>query len=249
MRNFNAIIVDDHQSSIDHLLDYFQTVKHVQVIGTFTDPLRALTFVRVNPVDLVILDVDLGQQINGLEWISTVTRFNLKIILYTGFRQFEDDGYARDVIDVLLKPVTYIRFMTAIHRLDMDYRLNNPPSTQSDSLGDSYNYFMVKVDNVYGRVKILFKNIIYIEAKSRYVAIHVTTESKLYTSISTFRDLCDLLPQEWFKQCSRSIAFNINFFQSYNKKKIRLNHVKHDIAAGNLKIYEQFRKFLDHNHI
>jgi len=249
MRNYTAIIVDDQQASIDLLMEHFQKVEHVQVDNCFTDPFRALAYVRANPVDLVILDVDFGEKINGFDWIATVTKFKLKFILYTGFKQFEDEGYMRNVVDVLLKPVTYTRFVTAIHRLDADIRLEMPINQNGDSLGDAYDYFMVRTDGRYSRKKIVFKEIIYIQAKEGYVLFHLASDTQVYFSNSPFRNVSELLPKKWFKQCSRSVTFNIKFFHSFHKNKVRLNHVKNEISTGNIKKYDNFYKFLKHNFI
>lgn len=249
MRNYRAIIVDDHQGSIDHLMDHIEKIEQVEVAAHFTDPFSALTYVRINPVDLVILDVEFGHRINGFDWISTVPKLQLKFILYTGFKHFEDQGYLMNVVDVLHKPVSYLRFVTAIHRLDAEIRLQLPDNHNVDSLEHSSDYLQICHDAKWDLQLVWFKEVVYFKTHNGYVLIHMATGDKVLLSRSPFRRIRELLPRKWFKQCARGIIFNINFFQSYGNKKMRLNQVRDDIPTGDVKKYPDFREFLEYNSI
>jgi len=249
MRNYRAIIVDDHQGSIDHLLDHFEKIEQVEVAAHFTDPFSALTYVRVNQVDLVILDVDFGHRIDGFDWISTVPKLQLKFILYTGYRHFEEQGYQMNVVDVLHKPVSYLRFVTAIHRLDAEIRLQLPYNNNVDSLEHSNDYLQICHDGKSNLQLVWFKDVIYFQTLKGYVLLHMATNSEVVLSKSPLHHIKERLPRKWFKQCARGIIFNINFFQSYANRKIRLNHVKNDILTGDLRKYPDFREFLEYNAI
>lgn len=249
MRNYRAIIVDDQQASIDVLLGHFEKVELVKVDAYFTDPFRALRYVRVNPVDLVILDVDLGDRMDGFEWIAAIPKLKLKFILYTGFKQFEDQGYLMNVVDVLLKPVSYPRFVAGLRRMDADMRLQMPDNYDMDSLDHSNSYLQIRRAGKWNMQLVWFREVIYIEAQTRYVHIHMATDEQLLLSNSSFSYILDLLPKKWFKQCARGIAFNVNFFHSYQRRKVKLNLVKTDIPTGDIKNYPDFREFLENNSV
>lgn len=249
MRNYRAIILDDQQSSIDHLMEHFQKLEQVRVEAEFTDPYRALAYVRVNPVDLVILDVDLQNRIDGLEWMSAFTGKHTKFILYTGYRQFEDDGYMRNVVDVLLKPVSYQRFATAMKRLDTEIRLSMPGNPAQDPDDHANEYLNVRKDGKWNRRLVWFREITHIRSSNGYLLVHLATDPEVLISNASFRSVMEMLPKRKFKQFSRSMAFNVRFFHSFTSGKVRLKHVSEELPAGNLANHASFREFLETNSV
>lgn len=250
MRYYRAIIVDDHQASIDHLLEHFEKIEIIQVEGHFTDPFRALTYVRVNPVDLVILDIDLGTNMDGFDWMINSPHPGTKFILYTGYKQFEDQGYLMNAVDVLLKPVSYPRFMAAMRRVNADFRQQIPAYSDRDSLQESNSYLSVRKDARWTRELVWFRDIIYIKTSNRYVHIRmVGGKDSWLISNSPFSYIRDLLPRTWFKQCARATMFNINFFHSFRNRKMKLNQVEEYISTGDMRKYPEFLKFLENNEV
>lgn len=249
MRKYHAIIIDDQQSSIDLLLDYFDRTELVQVDAHFTDPIRALAHVRENVVDLAIIDIDLGSRMDGFDWISAAPKRGIRFIVYTGFRHFEDQGYLMNAVDVLLKPVSYPRFAIALDRLDSRIRLDEGTGRDLDSLEHWYDFLQIKKDGKYiGRI-VWFKDILYLQASGKLVLIHQATDTEVLICNSTLAHVYSRLPRKWFKQCARGVVINTKFFHSYTGRKVRMvNHAKL-LPVGNLAKYAEFRAFLEFNQV
>lgn len=248
MKQWLAIIVDDQQSSIDALTEKMHEIESVKVLKTFTDPIKALTFLRVNPIDLVFLDMELGKM-TGFSFMNSMPRKHCKVIIFSAFAQFEDPGFERNVIDFLLKPVSQTRLKWSVQRLNENLLLNHPELTNLDSLDHCYNFFQVAGDRRNMRVMVHFKDIIYIRKVDRFVLIYQNDGLDPAISRKSFREIIDSLPMKYFIRCAQSTVFNINYFHSYIDQSIRLNHVKEPIWSGKLYKYPELREFLEINKI
>ncbi len=246
MKQWSVIIVDDQQACIDHLLKWLKMIPNVKILETFTEPIRALTFLRFNKVDLVILDVQM-EEMNGLDFISALPKMKTKIILYTAFAEFEDKGYQRHVVDVLLKPVSYTRLLVSLGRFDTEMQVTSPELNDRDSLDHYDAYFNIKGPVRYMRKLVRFKDIFYISSSNRYVLIYTNLTNDPLVSNSSFQEIKNMLPRNWFIQCAKGYIFNSIYFNSYKKHMIKLNHVNNEIPVGDLNVFTDFRDFIQHN--
>ncbi|WP_313260704.1 LytTR family DNA-binding domain-containing protein [Sphingobacterium sp.] len=246
MKQWSVIIVDDQQASIDRLLEWLEVLPSVNILSTFTDPIRALTFLRFNQVDLVILDIQM-ENMDGFGFMSAMPKKKSKVILYTAFPEFEDRGYQRNVVDVLLKPVSQTRLLIALDRLDTEMRLNSPELDDRHSLDHYDAYFNVKGPTRYMRKLVRFKDIIYITSSNRYVFIYCNDGNDPLVSNSLLKDIRDMLPRKWFIQCAKGYIFNSMYFNSYRNNKVKLNHVEQEIPVGNKSLYKDFWDLIQRN--
>lgn len=248
MKQWTAIILDDQQASIDRLLEMMKDVEYVNVAKSFTDPKRALTYMRVNPIDLLILDVQLGGM-SGFEFLESLPKLNFKTILYTAYPQYEDQGYQRNVVDVLLKPVSPIRLKIALSRLDAEMKSDLPELNDRDSLQHYDDYFNVKGPYRYVRTNVRFINITHVEKAGNSVCIYLNNGKDPLISNSTFENIMDKLPSRWFIKCGKGRLFNVYYFHSYSHNQIRLNYVEKLIPVGELAKHPELKTFLNSNNI
>lgn len=239
-----GVVIDDQQGCIDYLLQLMEDIAYVKIIKTFNDPKEAKLFLRVNQVDFMILDVELGYT-NGFDFIRTLPNTNLKTILYTAHEQYEDRGYDNGVVDVLLKEVSMSRLCGALRRLDTELAKLLPVSG-SDSLEDYYHHFMVRVGYRYVRNLVWMKNIIYVESGNGAIIFHMVdgTSKKCNNSM---REVLEKLPIKWFKQIHQSFVINISFFYSYEKGKVHMTLDNIMLPTGDKKIYSDFFTFINSN--
>lgn len=239
-----GVIIDDQQGSIDYLLQLMEEIAYVKIIKTFNDPKEAKLFLRVNQVDFMILDVELGHT-NGFDFIRTLPNTNLKTILYTAHEQYEDPGYDIGVVDVLLKEVSMSRLCGALRRLDTELARLLPIST-SDSLEDYFQYFMIRVGHRYVRNLVWMKNIIYVESGNGAITFHMV-DGKSKKCNNSMRQVLEMLPIKWFKQIHQSFVINISFFYSYERGTVRLTLDNKTLPTGDKKIYSDFFTFINSN--
>jgi len=248
MKQWTAIIVDDQQASIDHLLHLMKEIEYIQIARCFTDPMKALRFLRINEVHLIILDVELGSM-SAFDFLSSMPRTDAKVIFYTAHAQFEDPGYERNVADFLLKPVSPPRLKHCMQRINEKLTLQLPHHGLPKTLDHYDHFFQIKGHTKFMRTRVEFKNIIYIIKTGRYLLIYQNDGLPPAVSRESFDHALSLLPSNFFIQCAQSTVFNAVFFHSYVDQRIKLKHINESIQAGKLSVYKDLRKFLETNKI
>src|SRR5690606_36489381 len=113
----------------------------VEIIGTFTNHRAGAQFLHVNPVDFIILDGEL-ENTNAFRFLASLSNPKIPTILYTAYDKYEDEGYDRAFVDVLLKPVSRSRLLGALRRLDKDLKALLPVTDYPLEL--YYDFFQVK---------------------------------------------------------------------------------------------------------
>ncbi|PRD51995.1 LytR/AlgR family response regulator transcription factor [Sphingobacterium gobiense] len=243
MRTLTAIVIDDQQLAIDHILDLTKEIDYVEIVATFTDEKLARGFIQVNPVDFIILDVEL-KHTDAFRFLRTLPDPKIPTILYTGHQQYEDQGYERDMVDVLLKPVSENRLMAALRRMHKDLRATT--SVDDDSLEAYEQYFQIKGPVRAGRQMVRLKELVYVASEGGKVIIHLVDGQKLESAVS-FKAVVSKLPRKWFKQCYQNIAFNVNFYAGYREKQVLLTVTDKTLPAGGKARYTDFYAFVNSN--
>lgn len=258
MRTRFCVIIDDQQEAIDYLMEMLLDVSYVEVVATFTDEQEARKFLHVNEIDFIILDVELSKT-NAFHFLATLSNPRIPTILHTAHDKYEDKGYERDMIDVLLKPVSRYRLYGALRRMSTELERAIP--LMDDSLENFYHYFQIKGPTRYERQIVWFKDIVYIDLEARKLCIHLVGGRKVLCR-ETFKDVFCRLPVKWFKLCCNCVVFNINYFQAYKGGMVVLTELEPKkrgmngqrdtlepmtLPVGERKLYPDFFEFLDSN--
>ncbi|WKN45704.1 LytR/AlgR family response regulator transcription factor [Tunicatimonas pelagia] len=202
----NCLVVDDEPLAREGLAGYVQDLDFLNLVGECESPLEAGTMLDQHSVDLIFLDVQMPK-INGIDFLKTIRQPPL-VILTTAYPQYALEGYQLDVLDYLLKPITFDRFYRAANKAKAQWQLqqraNNPvpvtvPSPSSSTEAEN-DYFFVKVDQKYEKIAV--DGIHYVEAMQNYVMIH--TEQHKYMTLVTLKSVAERLPSERFIQTHKS---------------------------------------------
>ena len=219
-----CIIVDDEQHAIDILDHYIKQTPHLQLLGSFTNPLDALAFLGQQPVDLVFLDIQMPE-LSGIDFIRTI-HGKSKVILTTAYSEFALEGYELYVVDYLLKPIRMPRFLTAVQKAAEQLAVK--PGSQQASLEE--DYIFVKTEAKGKLLKINLDEIDYIESMKNYVAIHRGAQKTLvYTSM---KELEDQLPRKHFLRVHKSFIIPVSRITGIEGNLLRLKDVKAEILIG-----------------
>lgn len=258
MRKWIGVIIDDQQSAIDYLLDMLKDVAYVEIVATFVDEHKAKRFLHVNKVDFLILDVEL-EGTDAFRFLAGLSDPKIPTILYTGYEKYEDEGYDRDFVDVLLKPVSESRLLGALRRIDRELK-DLIPVTE-DELENYYEYFQVKGPTKFQREMIRLKNLVYVNMQNGKLSFHLSDGRVLETNV-TYKQVKELLPSKWFLECASSVIVNVNFYKgivggtvSLTLPKAKRNNKSENsdqsanevIPAGSRKVYTDFYAFVDSN--
>jgi two-component system LytT family response regulator len=162
----NCLIIDDEQPAIDIIAAYIDKVPYFKLLATTTNAAEGLSLVDDNKIDLIFLDIQMPY-ITGLEFIKAING-KFKIIFTTAYDKYALEGFELDVIDYLLKPVPFVRFLQAAQKAKIIFDNATPKQLFTDEL----NFIVVQGDAKGKLIKIEINEIDYIEGMGNYVAIH-----------------------------------------------------------------------------
>jgi len=220
----NCIIVDDEQHAIDILVNYVGQTPLLHLVGTHTNPLEALQTVAEQPVDLVFLDIQMPE-LSGIDFINTI-RGSAKVIFTTAYSEFALEGYELEVIDYLLKPIRFPRFLSAVQKAVK--RIQEGADEATDQTAD--NYIFVKTGSRGTLLKINLDEIDYIEAMKNYIAIYRGTHKTLV--YSSMKDIEEHLPASQFIRVHKSFIVPVQRISGIEGNRILLKGTNVDIAIG-----------------
>src|SRR6185312_7699942 len=164
-----CIAVDDEKLVLDLLIDNIRQVPYLQLVKACRNAMEAIEVLQKEKVDLIFLDIQMPR-LSGLQLIQTLQQPPM-VILVTAYEQYALEGYNLNVVDYLLKPVSFERFLKACNKAKELFDLKKDKSvTPKEELPD---HIFVNVE--YTLVKILFSDILFIEGLKDYIKIHLAS--------------------------------------------------------------------------
>ncbi len=224
----NCLLVDDEPIARDILNNYLNRLGGYQVVASLGNPEQAFQYLQEEPVDLVFLDIQMSG-LSGLELLRSLTH-RPKVILTTAHREYAMEGYDLGVVDYLLKPISFQRFLQAVNKAHPFER----PATDANGSADYHDFIFVKSDKKL--VKVSLGDILYIEGLSNYVRIK-RKDKKDLVSYLTLAAMESKLPASLFVRVHRSFIVGIHKVESLTKN--YLNIEDYQIPIG-----ESFKKDL-----
>jgi two-component system LytT family response regulator len=198
MNNITCIITDDEPFARKGLQGYVEKISFIDLKGVCEDALQLSDLMQKQPVDLLFLDIQMPH-ISGVDFIKALSK-PPKVIFTTAFEQYALQGFELDIMDYLLKPISYERFLKAAWKARDYFALREITSLAT------IPYIFIKVN---GKLeKINFDDILFIEGMENYVAVYLPNK-KLITH-STIKALLEKLPPGQFIQTHKSFIAAIN---------------------------------------
>lgn len=220
-----CLIIDDEPLAIKLLEDYINRLPFLQWVGSSTKPLEVLLELPQNQADLIFLDIQMPQ-LNGVTFLKLLQN-KAKVIITSAYQEYAFEGFEHDVIDYLLKPISFERFYKAAEKA---YRLKYPletPGTPINFQPPTGGYIFVKVENRMIRVEL--DDILYMEGLKNYLSIYTKTERII--TLQAMKQMEDALPVHRFVRVHKSYIVALDKVDSVEKQQISIgNRV---IAIGN----------------
>jgi len=214
----NCIIVDDEPVARKLLEEYVEDIDFFQLIGKAENPVKANALLNNNKVDLMFLDINMPKM-TGIEFLRTSASLPLTI-LTTAYTEYAIEGFELDVLDYLVKPFSFERFLKACNKAKEYFELQNN-STEKKNV-EGHSYFFVKCN---GKIeKIFYDELLYVEAMLNYVVLH-TEERKLIIYL-TMKGIAEQLPAGIFLKVHKSAIININKIKSIEGNEINMGKAK-----------------------
>ena len=221
-RKYNVLIVDDEFLARKLLAEYVSKIDFLELVDSCPDATKAMEVINNVHIDILLLDIQMPD-ISGLEMLKLLNKKKLSVILTTAFSEHAVDAFSLGVVDYLLKPFDYARFLQAINKAVSI----NPMLAESTS--EKINdYIMVKAD--YKLYKINFDDLLFIEGQHEYVTFH--TKSKRITALYSLRNLEDTLPKDRFVRTHKSFIVSIKNIEDVDKMNVTVAGNKIPVGAS-----------------
>jgi DNA-binding LytR/AlgR family response regulator len=216
MVQLKCLVIDDEPLAQDLIENYLKNFSFIKLIAKCDNALIAMEWMRKQKIDLIFLDISMPF-ISGIDFIRTLQN-PPTIILTTAHKEFAIESYELNVMDYLLKPISFDRFLKAISKLNVNVPEIIKPVISNES--DAFIYVKSEKKNV----KILFRDILFVESLKDYIKIH-TTDKTIITQvpISTIEQR---LPDN-FLRVHRSFIVARDKITAYTQ---------HDLEIGRLQI-------------
>lgn len=214
-----CIIVDDEPLARELIRGHVQKLENFEIIEECGNAMNAMEALRNQPVDLMFLDIKMPQ-ISGIEFLKTLKN-PPKVIITTAYSQYALDGFELDVVDYLMKPVTFERFFKAINKY---YASKNQQiiSLENENSFDEQAFIYVKENKKI--IKIYLKEIHFIEGLNEYIRIH--TDNRRVVVKSSLLAIEKKLPSELFIRVHKSYIVSIPRIRAFNATTIELENAK-----------------------
>jgi len=215
-----CIAIDDEQLVRELLEDNIRQVPFLQLVKTCRNAMEALEVLQQEQIDLIFLDIQMPR-LNGLQLLQSLQQPPM-VILVTAYEEYALQGFNLQVVDYLLKPFSFERFLKACNRASELFRLRKPVAAEDHS-------FFVHVE--YTQVKIHTADINYIEGLKDYIKIHLSGNAKPVLTRMTMKGVLQKLPGQEFIRVHRSFIVPLKRISSVRNKNILLGD-KTEIPIG-----------------
>jgi DNA-binding LytR/AlgR family response regulator len=212
-----CLIVDDEPLARDLIRYHVGKLDNFEIVGECADAMNALQELHNQKIDLMFMDIEMPQ-ITGIEFLK-ILKNPPKVIITTAYRDYAIDGFELDVVDYLLKPVTFERFLKAVNKY---YQVcqdeNHVAAPVSEVIQPEEAFIYVKENKRV--IKVYLNEILYIEGLSEYVQIY--TDKKKIITKTTMTSLEEKLPEEGFIRIHKSFIVSLLRIEAFTSSTIEV---------------------------
>ena len=222
MSGIQCIVIDDEPIARQYLSDYVTKMPKLELAATFSKAMDAYEFIENGKADIVFLDIQMPG-ITGIEFIRTLQK-KPAIILTTAYSEYALEGYELDVVDYLLKPISFGRFAKAVNKA-VD-RLTVPGNTKvpgevGENIHSATTRDFIFVKSGYKSEKVNISDILYVEGMKEYVVIH--TQDKKYTKLDRMKNMENMLSNQGFIRIHKSYIVSVRNIDAVFGNTIEVN--------------------------
>ncbi|HZX58027.1 MAG TPA: LytTR family DNA-binding domain-containing protein [Mucilaginibacter sp.] len=211
MKKLSCIIVDDEPVARKILHEFVDQVPFMDLEGKFENASKAEAFLKSNAVDIIFLDIEMPK-VSGLQFLQKM-HVESMVILTTAFPQYALEGYELDIIDYLLKPFAFNRFLKAVQKAKDFYQMKNMATGTVQP-----SYIFVKSEKRIEKIEL--QDILYAESIGNYVGIY--TEDKKFIAYLTMKSLESQLPLNEFIKIHQSYLVNRSKIDAIDGNEIKI---------------------------
>ncbi|GAB4011796.1 LytTR family DNA-binding domain-containing protein [Spirosoma migulaei] len=240
MAPIRCLLVDDEPPALAVIASHINMIDGLEIVSKCHNAIQAFGVLQTTPVDLIFLDIKMPKLL-GTDFVRSL-RQPPKIIFTTAYRDYALDGFDLDVVDYLLKPISFERFLRAVSKvMRVETSLLNVGQTEAlpvhsiekQTVAPSENTFLYfRADRK--MVKVFIRDILYVESLKDYVKI-ITTSAKPLVVKQSISSLEDMLPEAGFLRIHRSFVVAVDKITAYTPTQV-------DVAGQELPIGRLYHK-------
>ena len=224
---YNVIIVDDEYLAQKLLQDYVSKVESLQLVATCSNAFEAMNALNDQQVDIMFLDIQMPD-LTGLELVRSLEQ-KPAVIFTTAYSEYAVDAFNLSVVDYLLKPFDFPRFIQAINKaIGTEQPKVAGVQKPADTISKSNDFITVKAD--YKLYKINYDDLLFIEGQHEYVTFH-TTQRRI-TALFALKDLEEILPKDKFVRVHKSYIVSFKHIQDLDKSDVTVAGNKVPVGAS-----------------
>mgnify|MGYP001824797155 FL=1 len=214
-----CLIVDDEPLARELIRAHITKLENFEIVAECDNAMKAMDALRSHTVDLMFLDIKMPQM-TGIDFLKTLKR-PPRVIITTAYSQYALDGFELDVVDYLMKPVTFERFFKSVNKY---FQAGQPETVELENGNGTTQDAFIYVKENKRIIKIYLKEIEFIEGLNEYIRIH--TDNRRVVVKSSLQSIESKLPSEHFIRIHKSYIVSIPRIRAFNATTIELENAK-----------------------
>jgi DNA-binding LytR/AlgR family response regulator len=215
----NCVITDDEPLAIEGIARYINEIDFLENAGECSNPIALDKILQNQAIDLIFLDIQMPLM-NGLEYLKLNSRLPM-VIITTAYPSYALEGYNFDVVDYLVKPITFSRFYKAVTKArDLHILKQKTLDIDKESLVENPDSFFIKCDNKHERI--LKSDILYVQALENYVQI--TTQQGKFMTLLPLKTIEKYLENDRFIKTHKSFLVAIDKVETIENQWVKIQN-------------------------
>jgi DNA-binding LytR/AlgR family response regulator len=209
---WKCLIVDDEPPAVKIIKNYAEMVDQLEVIGSCSNVLQAMEYLKSSKVDLLFLDIQMPKLL-GTSFLETLLH-PPKVIFITAYKEYATEAFDLDAVDYLLKPVSFVRFLKAVNKVTSSNSAVNITGTPSMR---GFLYFRSERK----MIKVFLSDILYVESLKDYIRIYRLNDNFLQVKLS-ISAVEAMLPKNMFVRIHRSFVVSLDKITAYTNYDVEI---------------------------
>lgn len=216
-----CLVVDDENLALELMEDNVGKVPYLQLAGLCKNAMEAMEFLRQDTVDLIFLDIQMPG-ISGIQFLKSLVKPPM-VILVTAYENYALDGFNLDVVDYLLKPFSFERFLKAVNKANELSSVRLPQDVPANT-APAEGYIFVNAD--YSIVRINIQDVMYVEGLKDYIKIYLKNTGKPVITRLSMHFMEAKLPAGGFARVHRSYIVALDKITAFKRNRLMIGEIE-----------------------